>query len=1197
MRLKTTSFIALIAAASLAPSALAWDDLYVVGGGTPAGWHADQAIKMQKSGDVFTLVTYLYNDVDGRSFRIQSAKSWECDFIGGENRGQRLENGQLSSTQTGNDNGWSVPENGFYCITFNQASHEIKVERKNFIGLVGSSIAGKVWQTNGGEETYLKNTTDQQSVYTGIIQQVNGDFKINIDPQGNQTYEWDREHYIFRDPNDKQKFITDLTDTDSKWTVGYPDQSSHAEKDLDPGRYFIQVEANYRTVDFIRKPYTVTLTGPGVGIDKWYTEDMSLEFKYDGDNQLKREHVFFKADQFFKPVIDKKVYGSSDWNGKCVAGDGNGTTYLRQIDIGGDLSVSKGGFRDVYVRNSGSKDGTMDIYVGEPQDVWVNHLSTLVNDNGYYKTPGIRWYRADGDIEFKIGEYLLQNLGRDHNPGWYIAAVENGNQFHLYRQDIVIKGSGADIVFDNGLDYGPDKAVKHGVFLEAGTIQAEVGSGHWSNQVTVSRSGIYNIHVTPTGDNSEGIYLEIYGPFEPNMPLKEADFANGQRHYFLVGQRMGAWRLQPEWEFTPAGDGTLTIPTRLLYNGYIMVGMVDNYADYTRQIYTGWTYTDTNSKTTLDPRNGGNPTYPLGRLWAAGRNGCTDGKFTGTRYNEINLTVPHMQHGSWDNLANNAINVLDPEGFGNYDHLQSDPSRVETIRLRLDGNGNPSELSFEQITTDPARVAEIRTFSLCGSHIFNTAVTYDDKTATTPLNHDWGYSGNNWSEGWIQYDSYSKPYVDANGEYIYQTVFTRDWLKSHPTIFRNGDFEFTSDNITFNYDANVTHEDQFGQRTFNVNGDNRTEILYTYSNTGDTESRNHKHAANNLNDIKTVSSGDRVCFVVENMWMQGTFKIWSGWGGSLTDYEYDVRNNHTTRWYRDNAGHGAYKEKCAAFYLADQPSVFTLFEDMIEADFGIGYGTPGSAKVDANGRIKAEHLGNPDRHFFNRVEIWYNLRNGFVHNNEGASFMLFYQEKGGPTIYIGKANENQIHYTYEIPLVSGLPESEEAQTYGNVTYYKIERIRVYPDGSTGTPEFVAEGYPNTPRPDFKGNQVKDNKTLDPGIYQYKITTKRQNTGNELYTALSNRVQIDGDNTTNAISDVLADSDSDFDMTVTIGAGSGIMAVSANDTIGDVEIYAVNGMRVHRGTISDKAGTLNVSGLADGIYLVRAHGTTRRVLKH
>lgn len=1197
MKLKTTKFIALMAAAATALPALGWDDLYVIGGGTPAHWDPSQAIKMQKNNDVFTLVTYLYNDGDGRSFRIQDAQSWTGNYYGGSSWAQKLENGQLSEQceawQSNNENGWSVPEAGFYLITLDQSINRVKIERMGFIGLVGS-IAGHVWQTNGGEETYLKNSQGQQSVYTGTIKFDEGDFKINVDP-GQENY--DNYHYIFRDPENKQKFITALSG-DSKWSVGYPyydnDNQKWVERDLDPGRYFITVEANYRTVDFIRKPETVTLAGPGVGKD-WSTEDMALKFDYNpaNDTELMRQYVFFRANEIFKVAIDKKFYGSSNWQENTFAGEGAGSTFLRQIDDGGNLKVSKGGFRDVYVRNSGSKDGTMDVYLTAPLEVYADHLSTLVNDNGYYKTPNIRWYRADGDIIFRTAgdHHELQNIGGHHNPGWYTAAVENGNQFHLYRQPVVIKGSGADITFDDNLDYGTEKAVKRGVFLNAGDIHAEVG-GNSSNTVNVAKSGVYNIHVWPEGDG-DIVKLEIYGPFEPNMPLKEADFANGERHYFLVGQRMGAWRLQPEWEFTPAGDGTLTIPARLLYNGYVMVGMVDNYSDYTRQTYTGWTYTDTNDITTFDPRNGAR-TYPLVRIDAAGRNGCADGKFTGTRYNEIDQTSPHVQHGGWDALAHRAINVLDPEGYGNYDHLQSDPTRVETIRLQLDGSGNPAALSFEGVTTDAARVAEIRTFSLCGSHIFNSQITYDDKVATTPLNHDWGYSGNNWSEGWIQYDSYSRPYVDANGEYIYQTCFTRDWLRTHPTIFKNGDFEFTSDNVTFRYDSDVTHHDQFGQRQFDVNGDSRTETLYTYTNTGDSESRNKKGVANNLNDMYSVGADDRVCFVVENMWMQGTFKIWSGWGGSLTSYEYDVRpENHTTRWYRDNAGHGAYGEKCAAFYLAGHPSVFTLFEDMIMADFGIGYGTPGSENVTADGRIK--DLDKTERRFFNRVEIWYHLRNGFVYNDNGASFMLFYQEKGGPNIYIGKADDSHIHYSYEIPLVNGFPADEDARTYGDVTYYKIERIRIYPDGTKGNPEFVTEGTPNQPRESFKGTEIKDDKALDPGIYQYKITTKRANTGNEPFEAFSNRVQIDGDNTTNAIADVNADAD--FNMTVTLGAGSGTLAVSANDTIGEVTIYAMNGMLAHRGTINGTAGTLNVAGLPDGIYIVKARNQACRVLKH
>ncbi len=91
------------------------------------------------------------------------------------------------------------------------------------------------------------------------------------------------------------------------------------------------------------------------------------------------------------------------------------------------------------------------------------------------------------------------------------------------------------------------------------------------------------------------------------------------------------------------------------------------------------------------------------------------------------------------------------------------------------------------------------------------------------------------------------------------------------------------------------------------------------------------------------------------------------------------------------------------------------------------------------------------------------------------------------------------------------------------------------------------------------------------------------------------MQIDGDNTTNAIAAVNADAD--FNMTVTLGAGSGTLAVSANDTIGEVTVYAMNGMLAHRGTINGTAGTLNVAGLPDSIYIVKARNQACRVLKH
>lgn len=1197
MNAKCKFLIAALASAGISQSALAWDNLYLIGGGTPAGWSLDNAIEMKKDGSIYSVVCYLSNaDGDGRSFRIQASRDWDGNYYGGATHAQRLENDveYIAGEAYGqnNENAFSVPAPGFYLITLDESRNAIKINLMGHIGVTGD-LKDHSWQPDGGTDTYLYNENGG-SLYTGIITVTQGDFKFNVDP--GSANPWAQYHYLFRE--DKYRFFTQANQGDQndlKWSVGFPDQDTHAERDLDPGKYRMRLDAADRSVRFTRLAEDVILDGPGVLKDAWDGDNSTLHFSQDGD-QMVCHNVFFKANAIFKPRIDGYYYGSDQWRATTISGAGN--AYLRQVAIGADLAVDASGFRDVYVRPSGAGDGTLDIYVTEPHAVWYEGMCGLdANDSGY-ANQNLNWTDG-GNIEVKVNGNTVHTF-TGCTPGWYTASITfdyTTPQYHLDKQLPRLAG---DVSGDTGFadtDYsGSGKYLKHRVWLEGGrTVHAEIGSARGAD-VSVPGSGFYDAVVYMADGRP---VLELRGPVNVMMPLSAADFDNGRRHYFLVGQRMGAWRLQPEWEFTEAGDGTYTIPARLLYNGYIMVGMVDNYEDYISQVYHGYSASDTGARTVLDPRNNNtdkNVSFTLAALAATGSNGYPDGKFTGTRYNDIERTAPAAQHGGYEAMAMRLINVLDPEGFGDQEHLQSAPSRVSTIRLHVDGDGHPSYLDFEGVNTAPLEVARIRTFSLCGGGIKNHNVTYDEATATTPLNHQPGYGGDGWCEAWIQYDSKGRPYVDAHGEYIYQTSFTLNWLRRHPSYFNFDEgFNYTSNNITFAYNEQITHPDQFGQRWEDVEGSSRREYLFTYCAPTEFPGRN-TIVENNLDAVMNVPAANRACFVVEDMWMEGLFKVWSGWNGAATNYEYEDNGTTYTRWFRDNAGHGAYQDKRTAYFKADEILAYSLFEDIDAADFGIGYGLPGGQKVEANGSIKPEYYEHPERRFFKRVEIWYNLDNNFVFTGNTASFLVFYQEKGGPNITIGKKDEQTIHYSFHIPLINGYPEEADTRIYGDVTYYRIERIPIYDDGSEGTPELVEERHDvNQSRPDFFYTEIADPATLSPGRYRYQITTKRRGSGDEEFSAKSNIVRLDGQTgPSTGITDIAADSD--FDFTVAPNPVTDVLNVRANTTIGRLTVCAVNGAVVRSLNVSANSCSIDVSGLPAGIYLVTANNNTQRIIK-
>ena len=840
----------------------------------------------------------------------------------------------------------------------------------------------------------------------------------------------------------------------------------------------------------------------------------------------------------------------------------------RSMTYTGDLTLTEGEFKIMLDRDQNRWDPTLQVYRGE----------------NFNTTRHAQWDDEGKEID---GKWTV-GTGEDADlkPQRYRITYDAVAQTIRFENSIWFEGCGISGLEPVDTDRIPAGFSKRGVMIEGtGPLVIDV-NGRRSEPVYLMEPGRYTLVVQH--ENMDLPTLQALGPIHVNMPLKEEDFADGQKHYFLVGARTAAWRLQPEWELTPDADGTFSMTDRLLYNGYYMVACVDNYEDYVTQHYRGYSDVNREIVSVLDPRQSSTE-FSLSELPSILDNGRYSCVFYG---NEVQ-TSPSTQHtGDYDNydgIKTRVIDVLSAEGWSGLDStaeldcLQSSPSRAGKITLTVDADGNPSKISFTGMNTYPEAIAEIRTFSLCGDQIQNVDVPYVKGVSVTPINNFPGADGKSrtWADAWIQYDSSAHPYVDANGEYLYQTLFTEEWLRAHPSYFKTEDgLTFTSTSILFVHEPEITHADQFGRfdYTDEYNYSYRSR-LHTYSD--GVANASNARADNNLDDMITVSAEKRACFVVNDMWMKGLFKVWSGWSGAATNHEYNNNGTAWTRWYRDNASHNIKETNQVAYYQASGDMAFTLFEDVNAANFGIGYGIPTTAdnsNVDANGRIT--DASRCESKFFNKVEIWYNLENGFRYTadeagNASASFLVFYQQNGTPAISAQKRDAVHGQYTFDLPLVDGLPDETEQEEYGNVTYYKIERIKIT-DGVEEDPVTVAEETVDTPRATFGDMAVADPTPLWDGDYRYRITTRRANTADRPYVSKSNIFTI----TPEDVEEVIA---------------TGVDAPEVTETKPvRVEIYTIGGTLVSVQTSAD--GTPDLNALQRGLYIVRIGGKTLKIMK-
>lgn len=575
-------------------------------------------------------------------------------------------------------------------------------------------------------------------------------------------------------------------------------------------------------------------------------------------------------------------------------------------------------------------------------------------------------------------------------------------------------------------------------------------------------------------------------PTGTHMPLNSADFANGKKHYFLVGERMGEWHLQPEWEFQEK-DGNLVLEGRYIYNGGFAVGVVDNFKDYVNHTFTYYSQSaEINSEDAI--------TLPS--------TGTTFAQAAGsTRFNP--LTCYNSK----------------------FDTTHSDPywhgrgTFMSKIELTLNG-GQPDTLKFTKGTTEEAN--KNRVFTLCGDNIYNSNYCNTNESnpgKTTMYNRGLADNMNGWQEGWIQYDpTTNQPYVDARGEYLYHTSFTPDYLMAHPVLFnqtvgssRESEFAYTSNNVQFVEWKNLPNLESDPYKDF-YQAFTGTK---TISNSGETVSGNgydFKLGVECDNPTTTPEAGWD-CYVVRDMWIGGHIKFWTGWGGNTRKTGGATEDGAV--WHGPNGG-------------PDTPQINWGNDEATYQVKGYDVNSGLSAVLYKNVRNRnntnyAVTAPNAKPVYFNRVVLWFNNTDGV-----DKSYIQFIQESVGPAIFAKvtkNEKDNKDNYiTYNWYLNAS--QNNGAEDEYDVISYEIRRYRVVDNVTTPI------GYPEGEKVDIsdKNLKVKDfyegsatlpeftthvdtgevaGRGFAPGRYQYDIyvTYKKENGESVRKYAMSNRVAI------------------------------------------------------------------------------------------
>lgn len=710
-----------------------------------------------------------------------------------------------------------------------------------------------------------------------------------------------------------------------------------------------------------------------------------------------------------------------------------------------------------------------------------NEGSTFTNsDSGYWTAPVNGTYTINVSYSSRTltatWEADLPTLYLySDKPSWATKIATLNSKTGTYTA-VVKMGEGTNFVLSTknatGVDYNGLKndIYTHGTGVTTLTSGASssfsnTNDGCWQAPVT----GEYTITVTFDESAKTGTLKATWtAPVKKvHMPLSESDFANGKKHYFLVGNRMGEWRLHPEWELKVDGND-LVLNNRWIYPGGFAIAVVDSYNDYIKHKYTYYSKQWEFKESVLE---------------------CTE-DFSGTG---ASMTAT----GTMQSPSNNFWTAFSSSNGGG-DYWQATGTLVTEIRVGLK-NGLPSTLKFT--VGDKADFNMYRFFTLVGDDIYNNNFCNSYGPATT-LQYSKDQTDNNgWQEGWIQYDPVThEPYVDGNYNYLYHTSYTPEYFQANPSLFN----QTLSDGSTFSYTSN---EAQFVEYSLlkNLDSDPYKEFYQSFAGTTETISTGVEKSGNGydfvvetVNGSVTPASGNNwSCYVVRDMWINGEIKIWTGWGGN--DRKSGGSDVNGSTWHGENGGPATAGLQVQGYDITAGTDV-KLYNNEKNVD-GVNY-----------------KISDGEPVYFNRVILWYNINEGI-----GDSFVQFIQESAGPAIFAQLANNpntsanNYIKYNWYLNAAQNASDSDrQVVGYQIQRYTYVDGVKTfigYPEGDyvdiseynvtvADLQQATAGNYSFTT---FTDGGIDGISGFAPGMYQYDIVVTFADDAQKK--AVSNKVAI------------------------------------------------------------------------------------------
>jgi len=511
---------------------------------------------------------------------------------------------------------------------------------------------------------------------------------------------------------------------------------------------------------------------------------------------------------------------------------------------------------------------------------------------------------------------------------------------------------------------------------------------------------------------------------------------------YLVGNHLNNWRSTPEYRLMEKvpGSGEYVLEDFLIVKNAEFVVRVwsdnNNYTDYLVK--------------------------PEGNTWD---------------YYSKNFNSPEFPKDSYQNMQSDATGKRMKWCSG---------STLFSVRVKVDGSGKPSQFKLEPNFYYPSRDAEwpSGTTDVKGNKpvfgipwlAFIGGMLKQDYSATTPNNGRnfggesySGNTGNGWQGSWVQTFNGKPIYYktvpgkdnkgEQNGDVLYNTI----WPPRENIMFNNGDISTSSNAISFKPDRGGI----FGKKL------SRAEAIKELKGAETTAKFIKDYAGDSPvygseTDIPDGATWTK--YATSNVTVDGSFKLWSGWGGALVGDDTEASKNASANdkagalWsYHPNWGLGTYDSENPDKYVPVSSN--NIYEAHV-------------SQIGNNG------VAGANMHYSQRVT--FREFNFYVARTETGDLHYYFVARldaGDPNVAISKRADNGITGTMEI------------LNPDNNTTYRVTGYKLYlsDDGGTTWGEPVKEGTFANPYKTIgefntwaQDNIHASDANLPTGIYQYRL---------------------------------------------------------------------------------------------------------------